>query len=120
MSEKSYDVENICYKIGRCKNLFNECLYGNLYEFVNNVFTLQHSMPLMKNKLSNRLKIDTYEPMFSSLNLLEEGLENWTPSTEHRQKYDQYKFSKVAKNTYLYILMLKSRLNTYVYINLLC
>ena len=62
----------------------------------------------MKNKLANRLKTDTCGSMLSSLNLLEEDLKDWTPSTKLLQKYNQYTLLKTYKsNEILHIQMYK-------------
>lgn len=67
---KITNPEEFWHKIGNLKNRLNNYLYPNLYEFVTYVFTLPHSsasaerifskLTLMKNKLSNRLKVDTW------------------------------------------------------------
>lgn len=91
------NAETFWYKVGTLKNHFNEYLYKNLYEFVANIMTFPHSsasaervfskLALMKNKLTNRLKVTTCESMLSALNLVENELENWTPSAELIHKY---------------------------------
>lgn len=94
---KITNAEKFWFEIGNLKNRFGEKIYSNLYEFITYVFTLPHSsasaerifskLSLIKDKLTNKLKIETCESMLSSLNLLESELEEWTPSTELLTKY---------------------------------
>lgn len=103
-NDKSYEhlfaitnVEVFWFKVGNLKNNLNEYLYQNLYQFAIYVFTLPHSsacaervfskLTLMKSKLTNRLKVETCHSMLSTLNLVDEKLEDWIPSTDLIKKY---------------------------------
>lgn len=94
---KITNAEKFWYRVGSLKNAFNEPLYLNLYRLAAHVLTLPHSsacaerifskLGLMKNKLTNRLKVETCDSMLSALNLLDTEIEDWMPSTELVQKY---------------------------------
>lgn len=90
-------VEEFWYKVGNLKNNLNEYMYPNLFQFAVYVLTLPHSsacaervfskLNLMKNKLTNRLKVQTCHSMLAALNLLDVDLENWKPNTDLIKKY---------------------------------
>lgn len=109
-NDKSYEAifkiskpETFWYEIGHLKNCLGDNLYPNLYKFASYVFTLPHSsasaerifskLALLKNKLTNRLKVDTCQSMLSALNLYQNNLEDWIPSDELINKY-KFTFSK--------------------------
>lgn len=91
------NVEQFWHKIGNLKNSLDEPLFPNLYKLAVHVLTLPHSsacaerifskLALIKNKLTNKLKVTTCNSMLSALNLIDKDIEDWIPCDELIFKY---------------------------------
>lgn len=86
------DIEKFWFEVGNLKNQLEEFLFKNLYDFVIKILILPHSsacaerifskLTLIKNKLTNRLKVETCNSMLSALNVLDDKqLEDWVPDS---------------------------------------
>ena len=75
--------EKFYFEIENLKNVFAELIFLSLYEFATYTLHLSRAyaerisskISPIKNRLANRLKIETCESMLSSLNLIESKLE---------------------------------------------